>query len=79
MREDDHEQFVVIINFASRPAKAGVEIPNAEQFQLMKINGAPGALSSDFSAMHLGGFEWRIYHRTIPEISATSAKPVSVR
>lgn len=74
LREDEHEQFVVAINFSSRPAKSGVEIPNAEQFQLVKINGAPAAPAADFPAMHLGGFEWRIYHRNLPELSAASAK-----
>ena len=78
MREDEHEQFVVVINFSNHPANAGAEVPNPADFQPVKINGLVGSPSPDFPSMHLGGFEWRIYHRTIPAISAASAKPVSI-
>ncbi|MDD5139954.1 MAG: alpha-amylase family glycosyl hydrolase [Verrucomicrobiales bacterium] len=79
MREDAHEQFVVVINFSNHPAKAGVEVPSPADFQLVKIKGLAGSSSSDFPAMHLGGFEWRIYHRDIPTISAASVKSASVQ
>lgn len=79
MREDEHEQFVVVINFANHPANVGAEVPNAADFHLMKIKGLVESPSSNFPAMHLGGFEWRIYHRTVPAISAASGKSVSVQ
>jgi len=79
MREDDHEQFVVAINFSNHPATAGAEVPNPGEFQLVKIKGLVGSPSADFPAMHLGGFEWRIYHRTMPAISAASGKSASVQ
>ena len=78
MREDEHEQFVVVINFSSRPAQAVAEVPNPADFQLVKIKGATLSAASDFPAMHLGGFEWRIYHRPISTITS-SAKPASPR
>jgi cyclomaltodextrinase len=79
MREDDYEQFVVVVNFSNHPANAGVEVANPADFQRVKIKGLVGSPSLDFPTMHLGGFEWRIYHRTISTISAAAAKPVSVR
>jgi len=78
-RSDEHDEFLIVINFSNRPAKAEVEVPNAADFQLMKIKGLVESPSSNFPAMHLGGFEWRIYHRTVPTISAASAKSVSVQ
>src|SRR5712671_3041484 len=66
LREDAHEQFVVVINFSNHPSNAGVDVPNATGFQQLKISGLAAAPASDFPVMHLGGFEWRIYHRSIP-------------
>jgi cyclomaltodextrinase len=77
LREDEHEQFVVAINFLNHPVTATVEVPHPADFQLVKITGATEPATSDFPSMHLSGFEWRIYHRTIPAISATSTKPSS--
>jgi cyclomaltodextrinase len=79
LREDEHEQFVVVINLSNRPANAGVEISNSSEYQAVKIAGMSGAPASDFPSLHLGSFEWRIYRRAIPAVSAASAKPDSVR
>jgi cyclomaltodextrinase / maltogenic alpha-amylase / neopullulanase len=78
LREDEREQFLVVINFSNHPDKAAVETSDPSGFQLVKINGLVGPPSADFPSMHLGGFEWRIYHRAIPTISAATAKPVSM-
>jgi cyclomaltodextrinase / maltogenic alpha-amylase / neopullulanase len=79
LREDEREQFVVVINLSNRPANAGVEISNSSEYQAVKIAGMSGAPASDFPSLHLGSFEWRIYRRAIPAVSAASAKPDSVR
>ncbi len=79
MREDEGEQYVVAINFSNHPASAGIEVSNPTDFQLVKINGMAGCPPSDFPSMHLGGFEWRIYHRAVPTINAASTKSVSVQ
>ena len=65
LREDGHEQFVVVVNLSSRPVSAGVEVPNAAEFQPVKITGLATA-AGDFPSMHLGGFEWRVYRRIMP-------------
>jgi cyclomaltodextrinase len=79
MREDGREQFVVAINFSNHPAHAGVEVSNAAEFEPVKIKGMPACSSADFPSMHLGGFEWRIYHRAVSTINAASTKSVSVQ
>src|SRR5882762_4029751 len=79
MRADEREQYVVVINFSNHPDNAGVEVSNPADFQLVTIKGMAGCSPSDFPSMHLGGFEWRIYHRAIPTINAASTKSVSVR
>ena len=65
LREDNNEQFLVAINLSNRPANAGVDIPNAADFQAVKISGLADVPAADFPALHLGGFEWRIYRRAI--------------
>jgi cyclomaltodextrinase len=79
MREDESEQYVVVINFSNHTADARVEVSNPADFQLMKMKGMAECSPSDFPSMHLGGFEWRIYHRAVPMVNAASTKSVSVQ
>ena len=65
LREGDNEQFLVAINLSNRPASAAVEVPNAADFQPVKISGLADVPAADFPALHLGGFEWRIYRRAV--------------
>jgi len=65
LREDDTEQFVVVINFSNRPLTAEVEVPHAAEFQAVKIRGLKDPPAADFPSLHLGGFEWRIYRRAV--------------
>jgi glycosidase len=65
LREDEHDQFLVAINFANRPGVGSVDIANAAEFQSVKIDGLPQPPASDFPGLHLGSFEWRIYHRAV--------------
>ena len=64
-RKDDQEEFVVLINFSSRPVSGSVELPAAEEFSLLKIDGMPTLPQSALPEFRLDGYEWRIYHRTI--------------
>ncbi len=66
MRLDDHDEFVVVINFSNRPASGKVEVMNSGDFKPVQISGMPKPSDGDFPAFHLSGFEWRIYHRTVP-------------
>ena len=65
MRLDDKDEFVVVINFSSRPQLGWVEVMNDQQFKPVKMAGLPGAPASGFPLFRLNGFEWRIYHRAV--------------
>jgi glycosidase len=64
-RQDETDQFVVVINLSNRPLIGRVEVTNAEEFNQVPISGMPKPPGDDFPLSHLGAYEWRIYHRTI--------------
>jgi cyclomaltodextrinase len=67
MRADENDEFVVVINFSNRPVTGRVEVKNSGEFKPVQISGMPKPPGNDFPLMHLGGFEWRIYHRSAPK------------
>lgn len=77
MRADDKDEFVVVINFSSRPITGSVEVKNGQDFKPVRIAGMPGAPAGGFPQFRLNGFEWQIYHRVVPHQakSPTSAQP----
>ncbi len=66
MRLDDKDEFVVAINFSNRPAVGWVEVRNGQEFKRVKISGTPDEASAGFPLFRLTGYEWHIYHRTVP-------------
>ncbi len=66
MRADDHDEFVVMINFSNRPISGSVEVKNGEEFKPVKISGMPEPPACDFQHFRLSGFEWRVDHRVVP-------------
>jgi glycosidase len=67
MRSDDKDEFVIVINFSNRPISGRVQVQNNKDFKPVQISGMPKSPDGDFPVMHLGGFEWRIYHRVVPK------------
>ncbi|HZR19931.1 MAG TPA: alpha-amylase family glycosyl hydrolase [Verrucomicrobiae bacterium] len=65
MRLDDKNEFVVVINFSNRPVTGWVEVMHDQQFQPVKISGMPESQPTGFPLFRLGGFEWRIYKRSV--------------
>ncbi|MEI9863195.1 MAG: alpha-amylase family glycosyl hydrolase [Limisphaerales bacterium] len=65
MRQDDKDEFVIVINFSNRPITGKVEVMNGQDFQPVPISGIPKPPAGHFPLLQLGGFEWRIYHRTV--------------
>jgi glycosidase len=65
MRLDANDEFVVVINFSNRPIAGSVEVKNSGEFKPVQISGMPKPPADDFPSFHLGGFEWRIYHRVV--------------
>jgi len=65
LRKDDKDEFVILINLVSHSTAGSVELPGAEEFTLLKIDGLPELPQSTLPEFRLGGYEWRIYHRTL--------------
>jgi cyclomaltodextrinase len=64
-RKDDKNEFVILINFSSRMVSGTVEVSQAEAFTPLKIDGVPAAPASPLPEFRLGGYEWRIFQRSL--------------
>jgi hypothetical protein len=64
-RKDEKDEFLILINLSSRIVTGSVEISGAEDFTLLKIDGLPALPKSTLPEFQLGGYEWRIYQRTV--------------
>jgi cyclomaltodextrinase len=71
-RTDGSNEFVVVINLSNRPSNGQVEVDNGQYFKPVGMAGLPPAPNQDFPSVHLGGFDWRIYQRSLP-----SAEPAA--
>jgi len=78
-RADEKNEFVVVINFSNRPVNGQVEVNNSEEFKPVRIAGMPPAANQDFPSVHLGGFDWRIYQRSLPSVEPAAAGASHVR
>jgi len=65
MRSDEHNEFVTVINFSNRPMTGWVEVMHDQEFKPVQISGITQSPGSGFPLFRLGGFEWRIYRRSI--------------
>ena len=64
LRADGKDEFLVAINFSNRPLDSQVTLQDAVGFAPVKITGLTSSEPHRLPALHLNGFEWRIYHRT---------------
>jgi glycosidase len=67
LRKDEKDEFLVLINLTNHRATGSVELSNAEGFEPVKISGRSVPVDPLVSGFSLNGFEWFIYHRTIPK------------
>jgi glycosidase len=65
MRLDGKDEFVIAINFSSRPITGWVEVKNDQNFRPVKMSGMPDCPPTGLPLFRLNGFEWRIYHRSL--------------
>jgi len=65
MRRDENDEFVIVINFSNRPVTGKVDVANSGEFQPVQLAGVPKSPAGDFPLFHLGGFDWRLYHRSL--------------
>jgi glycosidase len=70
VRADGKDEFLVAINFSNRPLQGTVDLQEAAGFAPVRIGGRPSSENSPLPALHLNGFEWRIYHRAINAMAA---------
>jgi glycosidase len=73
-RADENEEFVVVINFSNRPANGQVEVDNGGGFKPVRISGMPPVPNQDFPAVHLGGFDWRVYERRVASVEHAAGR-----
>jgi cyclomaltodextrinase len=69
VRATDKDEFLVAINFANRPLDANVELKETNGFVPVKISGLQSSQNNSLPAIHLNGFEWRIYHRNLNSVA----------
>lgn len=62
-RQDDNDQFIVVINFSNRPLSGSIDVKDAQDFNPVKITGVADGIG--FPHFHMSGFDWQIYHRAI--------------
>ncbi|MSU58558.1 MAG: alpha-amylase [Pedosphaera sp.] len=67
MRLDAKDEFVIVINFSSRPQIGWVEVMHDHEFKAIKFPGMPEPPLNGFPMFRLQGYEWRIYHRVVPK------------
>ena len=70
LRADDKDSFLVAINFSNRPLDSQVNLPDAAGFAPVPISGLQSSDNNRPPAIHLNGFEWRIYHRATASMAA---------
>lgn len=65
LRKDDKDEFLVALNLSSRVVVGAVEVPGADTFSVLKIEGMPPVLKSTLPDFRLDGYEWHIYRRSL--------------
>ena len=78
-RTDETNEFVVVINFSNHPIHGQVEVTSSEDFKPVRIAGMPQVPNQDFPSVHLGGFDWRIYQRSLPVAEHTVAGTATIQ
>ena len=69
LRATDKDEFLVAINFSNRPLDGNVELKESNGFVPVKISGLQSSQNNSLPAIHLNGFEWRIYHRNLNSVA----------
>jgi len=65
LRQDAKDQYLVLINLSSRRVTSAVALPDAGEFEPVKITGRTEPVDIVLPDFDLKGFGWLIYHRTL--------------
>jgi cyclomaltodextrinase len=63
LRQDEKDQFLVMINLSSRRVAGSVELPNRDGFEPVNISGMSESVDTTLPDFSLNGYGWQIYHR----------------
>jgi glycosidase len=63
LRQDEKDQFLVMINLSSRRVAGSVELPNGDGFEPVNISGVSESVDTTLPDFSLNGYGWQIYHR----------------
>ncbi|HEY1490158.1 MAG TPA: DUF3459 domain-containing protein, partial [Verrucomicrobiae bacterium] len=68
IRRDDKDEFLVLVNLSNQRVTGTVELPGADGFEVVNIDGRPKpSVDTVLPDFNLGGFGWFIYHRPVPK------------
>lgn len=70
LRASDKDEFLVAINFSNRPLDSQVNLKDVAGFVPVRISGQKSSENNRLPALHLNGFEWRIYRRATNAMAA---------
>jgi cyclomaltodextrinase len=61
LRSDEHDQFLIVVNFSNRPISGDVSLERPAAFSMVNVDGFKASRPSVLPKIQLNGFEWRIY------------------
>jgi glycosidase len=67
IRQDDHEEFLVLINLSNRSVNGSVDNLDAAAFKPVNLCGVTDAAAGDLPRFHLDAFGWRVFQRATPK------------
>jgi len=67
LRQSANDQFLILINLSGCHVTGSVQLPNAEDFEPVKISGNPVPVDAHLPDFNLNGYGWCIYHRAAPK------------
>lgn len=70
LRQDDKDEFVVVINFSNRPSTGSLTVEGAPDFKELTIAGIANNNPDNVTNFQLDGFGWRIYHRNVIKLAS---------
>ena len=65
LRRDAKDEFLVLINLSSQKVAGSVDLPNAEEFEPVKIAGNANEVDLTLPQFQFTGYDWMICHRTL--------------
>jgi glycosidase len=65
LRKDDHNEFLVLINFSSSVVLGSVTLDAADGFEPVSIGDQPRPIDTSLPNFKLNSYSWYIFHQAI--------------